>query len=252
MNKVFKSFVIHDRKIPKKYKFGFNFFWYLLDLDHIERFNQSTKWFSYNSFNLFSLYDSDHFQKNGDSIREKVSNFLKANQVSEELEEVKILTNLRFLGYVFNPVCYYFIKTKTQKKYCVIEICNTYKERKAYFVDHKYFDGKNFTAQVEKEFYISPFSALDNEMKFIIGWPENNIQIHIFDYLKDMQLELKTHLTGDASELTDKSLIKAAIMKPFATFQIIWAIHWHALKLYLKRIPYFKKDDNKHLQRGYY
>lgn len=252
MNLVYKSHVIHDRRIPKKYKFGFNFFWYYMDLDRLDELDSSSKLISYNRFNLFSLYDKDHFQKNGKTIKEKLIDYLRSNGVTKKVKSTYILTNLRFLGYVFNPVCYYYITTEDEQKYCVIEICNTYLERKAYFIDSKFFDGEKFSIEVAKEFYISPFSPLDNTMKFVVTWPSENVKIDILDYQKDRKLEISTHLKAKSLVFSDLNLLKAAFLKPFATFQVIWAIHWHALILFLKKVPYFKKDDNKHLQRGYY
>lgn len=251
MANIYKNFVIHDRLIPKKYKFGYNFFWYYFDLDEVQQLSDKSILFSYNRFGFFSFYDKDHFSKGEMSLKETVTNFIKSNGVSDEIKSIKVLTNFRFLGYVFNPVSYFFVTTSIGETHCIIEICNTYKEIKPYFVHAKHFDGNKFDITTNKNFYISPFSALDNTMNFQIHLPKDDMFVHIFDYTKSGELELTTHLKGKSLPFTDGRLLINALAKPFATLQIIWAIHWHALKLFLLKVPYFKKDDNKHLQRGY-
>lgn len=254
MSAIYKNFIIHERLIPRKYKFGFKFFWYYFDLDELEDLSQKSLFFSYNKFNLFSYFDKDHLDRNTNTTKENIIHFLKKNGIFSKCKTIKILTNLRFLGYVFNPVTYYFIETEDNNEYCVIEICNTYKEIKPYFVDGSNLNPKKnkFEVTAPKEFYISPFSDLNNYMKFKISKPDDYLKISISDFKKDHSLELRTALVGKRMAFNDKVLFASAIAKPFATLQIIIAIHWHALKLFLRRVPYFKKDNNKHLQKGYY
>ena len=251
MASIYKSFVIHHRLIPKQYKFGFHFFWYFFDLDELESLSNKSLFFSHNRFNLFSFYDKDHFNHGEINLKESVANFVRESGVKDQIISTRVLTNFRFLGYVFNPVSYIFVTTSTGETHCIIEICNTFKEVKPYFVHAKNYINNKFDITTAKNFYISPFAALDNIMNFKIFLPQKNVFIHIYDYKTNEELELKTHLKGTAIAFSDFELIRSALKKPFATLQILWAIHWHALKLYLLKIPYFKKGDNKHLQRGY-
>lgn len=249
---IYKNHITHERILPKKYIFGFKFFWYFFDLDELKETSNKSKFFSYNSFNLFSFYDKDHLNRDGKSTKENIINFLKQNEECGEIKKIHIITNLRFLGYVFNPVSYFFIELQDGTEHCVIEIGNTYKEIKPYFVSNKHLKNNLFDITTPKMFYISPFSELENSMRFIITKPSQKIDVNILDYKPSGELELKAHLKGERLEFSDFGLIKAAIFKPFATLQIITAIHIHALKIFLKKIPYFSKDKDQHLQQGFY
>lgn len=251
MTAIYKSFVIHNRRTPKVYKFGYNFFWYYFDLNDLEEMNRDYILFSYNGFNLFSFNDRDHFKIQGQSLKDSIKSFCLEHGVSDKIESIKALANLKFLGHVFNPVSYFYITTAKKETHCIIEICNTYKEIKPYFVHNKYFKNNKFDFTTQKDFYISPYCALDNTMNFKIGIPDKSLFINIFDYKKDGQLEISTHLKANKLKFSDRRLLINAFSKPFATIQIVFAIHWHALKLFLLKVPYFKKDENKHLQRGY-
>ncbi len=249
---IYKCHIVHDRILPKKYKFGFNFFWYSFDLDQLELLDKKSIFFSYNRFNLFSFWDNNHLKRNNFSTKKNVQLILAENGVYQEPKKVQILTNLSFMGYVFNPVTYYFILMDNGEQHCIIEVCNTYKEIKPYFVSSKNLKGNTFKITTNKEFYISPFSDLDNIMTFNISLPTQRLKVSISDYKKNQDLELRTALTGEMLSFNNSNLLRAAVLKPFATLQIIISIHWHALKLFLKRIPYFQKGSNKHLQRGFY
>lgn len=253
MAKVYENLVIHDRILPRPYKFNFRFFWFYFDLNELEQLSSKTNFFSYNRFNLFSFYDRDHFGLGRNvSLRDRIISYLKEHEVDAQIKSIKILTNLRFLGYVFNPVSYFFIEMESGKSHAIIEICNTYHEVKPYFVHSDHFDGKKFEILVDKFFYISPFSSLENKMKFQFSLPQKTVNINIFDYLKTGELEIKTHLRGNAVGFSSRQLLKCAFFKPFATVQVTLAIHWHALKIYLKKIPYFKKKSDQHLQKGFH
>jgi uncharacterized protein len=252
MNAIYLNDVIHDRRIPKPYKFNFRFFWYYLNIKDLHKLHNSSKLFSYNKFNLFSFYDKDHLPINNLSIEEKVKTYLLENNIEEDVEDIFLLTNLRFLGYVFNPVSFYFIKTNQGQQYSIIEIGNTFKEIKPIFVDSSHYEDFVFDKKVTKHFYISPFAALNNEMRFIYHIPNEKLKFIILDSKQNLELELTTSLKGVRKDFNDKELFKAALSKPFATLQVIFFIHWHALKLFLKKVPYIKKNDNPELQRGYY
>jgi DUF1365 family protein len=246
---IWDCFVIHSRKSPKVYRFGFNFFWCQVDLDQLEQY-QKLPVFSYNRFNMFSFYDKDHRYQKDLSCKESTLRYLEQNGIARRrVKKIELLTNLRMLGYVFNPVSYYFIELDEGEHCCLIEICNTFKEIKPYLVPPQPKEQSLFTIKTIKNFYISPFTELDNTMEFKIERTDSKLQIHIFDYEKD-QLILSTHLKGSPVQLTSANLIKRFIRFPLLTIRITWSIHWHALKLYLKKIPFKRKDDDKHLQKG--
>ena len=249
MNGIYECSVIHNRVRPKKHRFGFKLFWVLVDLDHLEELTRSPL-VSYNRFNLFSFWDIDHsYQKEPISARENIEKYLRSQGVTTKIKKVLLLTNLRILGYVFNPVSYYFIEDENGRRYSVIEICNTFKEIKPYYVSPKHYDGKNFDITTIKNFYISPFTEHNNTMRFKYNWPNEAINVAISDFEQE-NLIMTTTLKGRLGKYSTGRLVKLFFKYPLLTFAITFFIHWHALILYLKGLPFKKKDEDQIHQQG--
>ncbi|MFN0049530.1 MAG: DUF1365 family protein, partial [Cytophagales bacterium] len=155
-------------------------------------------------------------------------------------------------GYIFNPVCFYYVFDRDEKAICaIVEVRNTFMELKPYFLEHNCWDGRYFGKSMQKYFYVSPFIAHDAFFHFQLGIPNQALDIKINDRIEG-QLVLKTALNGKKAPLNDQNLLFFFITMPFITLQIIFSIHWQALRLYLKGLPYFKKDDHLTLQRDLY
>lgn len=252
MSKLLKCKVRHTRLIPKKYQFDVNYFWLSIELTNLEELNKLS-FLSINKFNLFTFEENDYLPGiKGLSLIEKVKNYCSENGMNEEIESANLVTSVRIMGYVFNPVSFYTIKTKDNNTYAIIEIGNTFNEIKPYFVDKKHIEGNKIEYRTEKEFYISPFASMQNYMVFKLNLKEDQMNITINDYTREDELELVTSMSGKESELTNKSLLYHFFRFPLMTLQVIVLIHWHALILFLKRIPYYKKSDETEFQKGYY
>lgn len=252
ISKLLKCQVRHTRLIPKKYQFDVNYFWLSLELTKLEELSH-LKFLSLNKFNLFSFEESDYLPGiDGLTILDKVKNYCSQNNMNEEIISATLVTSVRIMGYVFNPVSFYTIKTANDNTYAIIEIGNTFNEIKPYFVDKKHINDNKIEFRTEKEFYISPFASMQNYMVFKLNQKEQQLNIVINDYKTNDELELVTSMSGRESVLTDRNLLFHFFRFPLMTVQVIFLIHWHALILFLKRIPYYKKSDESEFQKGYY
>jgi DUF1365 family protein len=241
------SFVRHIRFIPKRYSFDYSFFWTRFDLDELDKLKKETSLFSRNSFNLISFYDGDHIHLGHSTTKENIAEYLKENHIDEKIVKIELVTNPRILGYTFNPVSFYFIETETSP-YVLIEIGNTFGEQKPYLLNPECKKGDEWIFTTKKYFYISPFASVENIMTFRIRRSEKSLSITIDDYNKEGNLEIKTIYQGNEQEWSDLTILKNILLFPFITLRIILSIHYHALRLYLKNIPYFKKSDDSDLQ----
>lgn len=240
---------MHNRFTPVVHRFHYKLFMWWLDLDELEDVSQKNAFVSYNKFNLFSFYDRDHHKGETNTLtaKENVIAFLKENGHDWDGGKVYLLTNLRTLGYLFNPVSfYYFISADGTPKYAIAEVGNTYYEMKSYILPD--FDGKMFELRIPKLFYVSPFTRLDDEFHFQLHVPGKKLNVRIDDFRDGERFFIST-LTGDQSPLTSWSALKAFIRFPLVTLRVIILIHWQALKLWIKKVPYQAKADNKHLQK---
>jgi DUF1365 family protein len=201
-----------------------------------------------NKWGLFSFFDKDHMDYNCGDLASNVKESLKRLNISQDsIHKIYLLTNLRVLGYVFNPVSFYFIQNQDEKfTHCLIEVGNTFGEQKPYLVDLDQ-KGEGFL-KTPKEFYVSPFISLDSFFIFKVAVPQDHFSIEIDSLEKDGRL-FQTKFTGRRVPLTKKNLILRFFSFPMITLKIILAIHLQALKLFLKKVPYINKTNNPELQK---
>ena len=266
---------MHHRFEPKQHRFHYNVFMFYIDLDEIDLLAKKYFLISKNRFNIFNFRDKDHLQlpkENPDQIKpvkEHIREYLKQNGVELNNEKIFLLTNLCTFGYQFNPVSFYFVVSpplegvqgEDEIKCCVVEIGNTYLEMKPFFLSKENFDRKKFHLNTTKYFYVSPFTEMDTNFDFNIEVPDEKMNIKIDSLTpalskgegeKKSRKILITTLTGERKEMTNARLFWYAIRFPFITLQIISLIHWNAFKLWLKKIPYHKKNSHLDLQREVY
>lgn len=254
---LYKARVMHHRLEPKKHSFHYDIFMFYLDLDEIDDISKKLKWMSRNRFNLFNFRDKDHLQLppyNPDltkNIRQHITDYLTANGVDIGSGRIMLLTNLSTLGYQFNPVSFYFCYNEAGEPLCsVVEVGNTFKEMKPYFLNADTLNDGLFHLNTTKYFYVSPFIDMDTNFDFNLNIPGETLSIQIDDYNQQGQLFFTSRLNGKPAALTDAKLIQYFFRFPLITLKIIGLIHWQALKLWLKKIPYHKKNDDKDLQKG--
>jgi DUF1365 family protein len=250
---------MHNRLAPKNHRFHYDVFMFYLDLDEIDALADRLKWMSRNRFNLFNFRDKDHLQlpkENPDTsknIRQHISDYLLLNDVNIGGGRIMVLTNLCTLGYQFNPVSFYFCYDESGRPVCsVVEVCNTFREMKPYFLGTDTLHGRQFKLNTRKFFYVSPFIDMDTDLDFNLQIPAERLQLRIDDYDKQGNRFFISTLAGERKELTDGRLLLYFFSFPLITLKVIGLIHFHALKLWLKKLPYHKKAANSELQKEVY
>lgn len=233
--------VMHHRVSPAHHQFNYRVFMFCLDLDELDEAHGRLRLFSRNKFNWFSFYDRDHAN---------LPDFLASKGIEWNGRAI-LLTNARTLGYVFNPISFYFCFDENGKPLCAVaEVCNTHKERKLYLLDHSRLSNDTFKLRTPKHFYVSPFSELDTEFEFIFRIPSHFMQMRVDDYQQDKRVLLSA-LTGTRKPLTDLNLLWYGLRFPLITVRVITLIYWQALKLRLKGLPFWRKNSNMHLQKDF-
>ena len=245
----------HSRYKPIKRGFDYNVFMWYLDLDEIPSLLNSIVLASHNRFNYYSFNDKDHLNYNdnkSDSLRDSIEAYIKSNGESKSIGRIMILTNLTTFGYLFNPVSFYFCFDKDDNPLCAVaEVGNTYGEMKPFFLGlNNLYDGV-FKFRAKKYFYVSPFIDHDTELEFHLSIPDDNLNIRINDFEGDECL-LTASLKGKPLTLSNRNVLISAFKFPMITLKVIISIHYQALILWLKRMPYHKKEDHKDLQTGVY
>lgn len=247
---IYECRVMHHRLAPKVHRFDYRVFYLWLDLDELDGLHQSHRLFSRNRWNLFSFRDQDHFHDDGRDVKTKLLAWIGDQGFdAARIAKVKLLTFPRVFGYIFNPVCFFYCFDSAGKPVCAVtEVTNTFHEKKPYLLSDRDAQGR-FRLLTPKHFYVSPFSDLDLSFDFKLGIPDINLQIRIDDREGDSRILLTT-LTGIRRPFTTSALLTCAVKYPLLTLRVIFLIHWHAFRLWLKRLPVRRKAADPHLQRG--
>ncbi|MCX7809619.1 MAG: DUF1365 domain-containing protein [Leptospiraceae bacterium] len=253
-SQIYEITIIHKREYIKQHLLKYKIFMFYIDLDEIDFLN-NIPLLSYNKFNLYSLYDKDHFYfyDNYSSIKENLLLYIKENQL-EIPDKVFLLTNLRFLGYVFNPVSFYYCFKNNQLIYIISEVNNTFHEQKPILVPIKETQKRNnlYYYKTKKDFYVSPFVKYDTELLFRFNIPEDKLLMQVDSgyFSEKKEYHVKASMSGIKKPLNTKTILIETLKFPFVTFKIIIGIHWHALLLWMKKIPYFKKNEVDNLLKN--
>lgn len=236
--------VFHARNFPKKNAFLYKVFYLLLDIDDL---NSHFKFFSINKFNLFSFFKKDHCKHNNQgfegNIRSWISSILEKENI--KADKIMLLSHPRVLGYVFNPVSFWFCLNDKKELIAVLaEVNNTFGEAHSYLIYNQ--DQSPIEANQEhfakKEFHVSPFLKRQGKYRFRFDYSEKQI-ITVIDYFDEEKLVLQTSLKVDLTEVSDSKLLKSFLTIPFLTLKVIFLIHYQALKLVLKGIKYVSKPE---------
>jgi len=241
--------VMHHRLAPKEHHFRYRIFMFLLDLDELDAVAARTAFFSRNRRNLFEFRDADHFADIKRTVKQNLTAYLAENGIAfPQNGRATLLTLPRVLGYVFNPVSFYFCFDENDAPLCaVVEVGNTFREKKLFLIREPASDS-SFHLVAPKHFYVSPFSDLEMQFDFKLRVPGDALEIHIDDRVGDKKVLLSA-LTGTRAPLTGARLAWFAVKYPLVTLRVIFLIHWHALRLWLKRVPFHRKAARTDLQR---
>ena len=233
--------VIHKRFKPKKHFFKYNVFSLFLDLDEINELDQKILFFSYNKFNILSFFDKDHGYRDGSSIKDWLINVLQKKNISTINIKIKILCYPRIFGYVFNPLSIFFIYDADSNPIAILyEVKNTFGEQHTYVfkIDIK---NKQILNNCKKKFYVSPFMDLESKYFFKVLIPNERLSVIIDQRDKEGKL-LFASQDGERVKLSSKNLLISYLKHPLMTLKIISAIHYEALKLWIKGIKLVKKN----------
>jgi hypothetical protein len=247
--------VWHQRLAPKRYALRHALFMCYIDLDEIDALTRSGSLFSRNRWNLYSFRDADHMPgvgAAGQSLRHRIDGYLASQGIAlGPHSRIRLLTLPRILGYVFNPISIYFcFEQPTGTPVCALaEVGNTFGEHKLYLLrTPSRGDGERFTLRIPKHYYVSPFSSLTLQFDFNLCVPARTLNIRIDDYDGERRV-LRSGLSGLRAPWRDARLLWFLLKYPLLTLRVIGLIHWHALRLWLKGVPWHRKAEAPHLQQ---
>ena len=244
--------VVHRRLRPAVHQFVYPVYFCLLPLSGMERFGNAL--FSVNRFNLFSFHYADHGARDGSHPLAWIRSLLDKNGIAAD-GEISLQCFPRVLGFVFNPVSFWYCHNNFGELVAVlVEVNNTFGEHHNYLLSHTggraIIDGE--VMERNKVFHVSPFMAVSGHyrFRFYARTEQDNgssamptWRLACIDHGDATGDLLHTALSGKATALSCGPLFTAFFSYPLLTLGVVVRIHWQALRLWLKRVPFFSKPE---------
>lgn len=230
--KLFKGSVYHKRFFPKVHEFTYGSYFIKISLFNLE--SCSNLFFSVNRFNLFSFYFKDHGYRDGSSLIDFANNKLKEANINIQYDDIVIHTYPRILGHVFNPVSFWYFYQNGSVICKLAEVNNTFGETISYVLP-------NDDLSYSKEMQVSPFNLIEGNYQFRFLSKEEHEKVEI-RYLQNSQIKIYASIEGRPIEFNAMNLFKTFLQNPFYNIGAVFFIHFEALRLFIKKIPFYGKN----------
>ncbi len=234
---LFIGHVMHRRLRPAENAFAYPVFYLQLPLRALGA--ASCGIFSVESGNLLSFYSKDHGPRDGSPLLPWIEAILQRHELTCD-GEIVLQTFPRVCGYVFNPVSFWYCHNRAGELLAVLaEVSNTFGGRHAYLLCNDsrspLVDGQELRA--DKSFHVSPFCTVEGGYRFRFRRGHGRNIVYI-DYDDRDGTVLHTAIAGKARGWSASALRGAFLRMPFLTAGVMLRIHWQALKLWLKGVPF--------------
>lgn len=236
--------VRHRRLRPFTYELDHGVYSWALDLSELDEVDRRVRLFGRNRRAITTFRDDDHLPEPARDLPLAIDELVRAAGDDPTGWRITLVTNLRVLGYVFNPASFYLCRdTADVLRIVIVEVHNTHGERHLYVLrpdapaNGRPADGgpagAPFRAGMAKDFYVSPFIGMEGRYTVFVRDAGDRLSIAINEQADGRPL-LTTNLVLRRRPLTDRSLLWMLLRYPLVTQRTIGLIHWHALRLWLK------------------
>jgi uncharacterized protein len=237
--------VMHARLKPVGHRFNYRVMSLLIDLDRLAAADRQSPLFGVNRAALYSFHERDHGDRDDASLRAYAERCAAQHDIDLNGGRVWLLCYPRLLGYTFNPLSVYFCYRADGALALVIyEVRNTFGDIHAYMLPVRQGDitEAGLRQQQDKLFYVSPFVEMTMRYHFRVSPPGERVKLRILETDRDGPL-LAATFSGYRRNLTTYALLRSFFSLPLVTLKIVAAIHWEALRLWLKGMRLVERPD---------
>lgn len=232
--------VRHTRLRPFQHDFEYRVYYGLFDVDELDALGRQLRFFSVNRRNLHGIDLSDHGPADGTAWRPWVEDILADAGIDLDGGRVLLLTYPRVLGYVFDPISFWYCYQADGNLAAVLyEVRNTFGDRHVYVV---LTERNGLAHSFDKALHVSPFNGMEQTYHFSITEPRERLAIGIAESDQDGVM-FRAGLRLTRLPLSDRNLMRLFFSHPLLTLKVIGGIHWQALKLWLKGGTYHPRPE---------
>ncbi|RFU46882.1 DUF1365 domain-containing protein [Paraburkholderia sp. DHOC27] len=232
--------VMHERLRPRRHRFVYPVFFVRCNLARLASLERG--WFGVNRWRPLSLHTRDHGPCDGSDLDTWMRAQLREAGLPAD-GEIFLQAFPRVFGYAFNPVSFWFCHDRDGALRALLaEVRNTFGARHSYLLSAP--DGAPINAATElvcrKVLHVSPFCQVEGHYRFRVRETQQGSSVAI-DYHDADGLLIRTAVGGRLRPLTFGAAFAALSRQPLLTVGVVARIHWQALRLALKRVPFYGK-----------
>jgi len=237
--------VMHARLKPVGHRFTYRVMSLLIDLDRLEVADRQSLLFGVNRPALYSFHEADHGDRDGSSLRRYAQRQASEHGIDLTGGRVLLLCYPRLFGYAFNPLSVYFCyHASGEPALLIYEVRNTFGDIHAYVlpVERGDVSPAGIRQTQDKRFFVSPFVEMAMRYHFRVLPPKDRVKLRILETDGEGPL-LSATFIGYRRILTTRELLRSFFSLPLVSLKVIAAIHWEALRLWMKGMRPVPRPD---------
>lgn len=237
---IYEGRVLHARRAPKRHQFEYSIFQMYLDLSELDTVFRGRWLWSTDDPALAWFRRKDHFGDPKQPLQDCVRALVEAETGVRPDGPIRLLTHLRYFGYVMNPVSFYYCFDEDGERVdaIVAEVRNTpWGETHCYVVHGPFEDEHTQAFEFEKAFHVSPFMPMEQKYRWAFTAPGQSLRIAMASQ-EDGKTVFTAAIAMSRREIGRRSLARVLVAYPAMTMKVIGAIYWQALRLWLKGVPF--------------
>lgn len=237
---IYQGWIRHRRFVPREHAFRYRSALFYLDLDELPKLFEGARFWSSDRRTPGRFRREDYLHPEEGDLKTAVRREVTRQAGYCPAGPIRLLTNLRMWGLCFNPVSFYYCFEPDSDRPSVIlaQVNNTpWNERHCYVIPCHPGTGKS-RLMFRKGFQVSPFNPIDMDYRWVSTVPTDQLLVHMENH-RDGECHMDATLSLERQPWSSENLNRILWKQPWLTAKVPVAIYWQALKLWLKRVPFY-------------
>ncbi|RMA82453.1 hypothetical protein DFR27_0402 [Umboniibacter marinipuniceus] len=242
---------MHTRHAPQYHSFKYHTHMLYLDLDELGQLANDIGVFSINRFNLIAFHRCDYLQDYHQDLKTDIIETVARDSLGvgvtteREITRVCLLTQPRYFGVSFNPLSLFYCYDVNNQLICVVgEVHNTpWNQRHRYVIPC--LSTKEWQYKHEKDFHVSPFNPMNLNYHWTLSHADQHLKV-VIDARVRHQEEARHFVAAMRLSRTSVNRMPSLLIRyPMSAVTTIIRIYSQALKLWLKKVPFYSHPETK-------